>query len=140
MELTGSTRGAIPKLQPTMRRDLMKIRNRRLVLGAVIGLLVFTTVAVVPEKGAASSCCDQGEAILKRMADFLKQTKQYTVTVDSEYDVVRKSGEKIEFGAVRKLTVVRPDRIRVDMESRDGRKGMLCYNGQDIILFDAKDN
>jgi hypothetical protein len=118
----------------------MKIRNRRLVIGAVIGLLVLTIVAGVPEKGAASSCCDQAQEILKRMADFLKQTKQYTVTVDSEYDVVQKSGEKIEFGEVRKLTVVRPDRIRVDTESRDGRKGMLCYNGQDIVIFDAKDN
>ena len=118
----------------------MKIGNRRLVLGAVIGLLVFTSVAGVPEKGAASSCCDEAQAILKRMADLLKHTQQYTVTVDSEYDVVQKSGEKIEFGEVRKLTVVRPDRIRVDTESRDGRKGTLCYNGQDIVIFDARDN
>jgi hypothetical protein len=118
----------------------MKMRNWRLVLGAVIGLLVFTTVAGAQEKGAAGPCGDQAQAILKRMADLLKQTKQYTVTVDSEYDVVQKSGEKIEFGEVRKLTVVRPDRIRVDMESRDGRKGTLCYNGQDIVIFDARDN
>jgi hypothetical protein len=118
----------------------MKMRNWRLVLGAVIGLLVFTTIAGAQEKGAAGPCGDQAQAILKRMADLLKQTKQYTVTVDSEYDVVQKSGEKIEFGEVRKLTVVRPDRIRVDMESRDGRKGTLCYNGQDIVIFDARDN
>jgi hypothetical protein len=118
----------------------MKMRNWRLVLGAVMGLLMLTTVAGAQDKDAAGPGCDQAQAILKRMADLLKQTKQYTVTVDSEYDVVQKSGEKIEFGEVRKLTVVRPDRIRVDMESRDGRKGTLCYNGQDIVIFDARDN
>jgi hypothetical protein len=118
----------------------MKMRNWRLVLGAVMGLLVLTTVAGAQDKGAAGPGSDQAQAILKRMADLLKQTKQYTVTLDSEYDVVQKSGEKIEFGEIRKLAVVRPDRIRVDMESRDGRKGTLCYNGQDIVMFDARDN
>jgi hypothetical protein len=118
----------------------MKMRNRRLVLGAVIGLLMFTTAAGAQEKGAAGASSDQAQVILKRMADLLKHTQQYTVTVDSEYDVVQKSGEKIEFGELRKLTVVRPNRIRVDSESRDGRKGTLCYNGQDIVIFDARDN
>ncbi len=118
----------------------MKMRNWRLVLGAVMGLLMLTTVAGAQEKGTAGSAGDRAQAILKRMADLLKQTKQYTVTVDSEYDVVQKSGEKIEFGEIRKMTVARPDRIRVDVESRDGRKGMLSYNGQDITIFDAKDN
>jgi hypothetical protein len=118
----------------------MKMRNWRLVLGAVMGLLVLTTVAGAQDKGAAGPGSDQAQAILKRMADLLKQTKQYTVTVDSEYDVVQKSGEKIEFGEIRKLTVVRPDHIRVDMESRDGRKGMLNYNGEDITIFDPQDN
>jgi hypothetical protein len=118
----------------------MKMRNWRLVLGAVMGLLMLTTVAGAQEKGAAAPGSDQAQAILKRMAALLKQTKQYTVTVDSEYDVVQKSGEKIEFGEIRKLTVVRPNHIRVDMESRDGRKGMLNYDGQDIVIFDAQEN
>jgi len=118
----------------------MKMRNWRLVLGAAMGLLMLTTVAGAQDKGTAGSGSDQAQTILQRMADLLKQTKQYAVTLDSEYDVVQKSGEKIEFGEIRKLTVVRPNRIRIDIETRDGRKGMLNYDGQDIVIFDAQDN
>ena len=80
----------------------MKMRNWRLVLGAAMGLLMLATVAGAQDKGTAGSGSDQAQTILQRMADLLKQTKQYAVTLESEYDVVQKSGEKIEFGEIRK--------------------------------------
>lgn len=119
----------------------MKMRRWFLVLGVVVALLTFVTMVGAKEEDAASSRPeDQAAAIFKRMADFLKKSKQYTVTVDSEYDVVQESGQKIEFGEMRKMSVVRPDRLRVDVESRDGRKGTLVFNGKDVIIYNAKDN
>ncbi|HAA04060.1 MAG TPA: hypothetical protein DCE18_11865 [Syntrophobacteraceae bacterium] len=117
----------------------MKRKSWCRVLGLVMGLLMIATAASAQEKGAGSAE-DQAQAIVKRMADLLKQTKQYTVTMDSEYDVVQDSGEKIEFGETRKMTVARPNRIRVDVESRDGGKGVLVYDGQNISICNNRKN
>jgi hypothetical protein len=53
---------------------------------------------------------------------------------------VQKSGQKIEFGEMRKLTVSRPDRLRIDGESSDGAKTLTVFTGKSIVLVDATRN
>jgi hypothetical protein len=44
------------------------------------------------------------------MASFLAKAPRLSVTADCSYDVVQDSGQKIEFGEVRAITLRRPDR------------------------------
>src|SRR5262245_26571337 len=78
--------------------------------------------------------------ILKRMAEFLAGTQRFTVSVRGGYDAVQKSGRKIEFGDTRKVTLSRPDRLRVEGERSDGAKMVTVFNGKEIILIDSASN
>jgi hypothetical protein len=57
------------------------------------------TVAVATDSQA------QADAILMRMADFLATTQSFSVSVNGNYDAVQASGQKIEFGEARKVTL-----------------------------------
>jgi len=48
------------------------------------------------------------------MSEYLAQTERFSVVVRDGYDVVQESGQKLEFGEVRKLTVSRPDHLRIE--------------------------
>jgi len=82
----------------------------------------------------------QASAILTRMADFLGGTERFSVSVRAGYDVVQKSGQKIEFGDMRKVTVSRPDRLRMEGERSDGVKTLTVFNGKEIVLIDETRN
>lgn len=102
--------------------------------------------AAVPPSSCAAEAA--GESVSKgpamdqvlRMADFLAQLKQFSVTIDSGYDVVQESGQKIEFGERRRLTTVRPDRLRVDAERSDGVKAMTVFDGKSVTVFTPQSN
>lgn len=83
---------------------------------------------------------DEAMAVLKRMADFLSQTKRFSVKADMGFDVVQRYGQKIEFGETRRIVLVRPDHLRVDATPRNGSKSELIFNGKDISLLFLKDN
>ena len=87
------------------------------------------------EEPAASESQDQAMAVLKRMAEFLVQTKQFSVNLRIGYDVVQESGEKVEFGERRTITLQRPDRLRVEAEDSDGDKALLVFDGKDITAY-----
>ena len=75
-----------------------------------------------------------------RMADFLGGTQRFSVSVRAGYDAVQKSGQKIEFGEMRKVTVSRPDRLRMEGERSDGVKTLTVFNGKEIVLIDETRN
>jgi hypothetical protein len=82
----------------------------------------------------------QASAILTRMADFLAGTQRFSVSLRAGYDAVQKSGQKIEFGDMRKVTVSRPDRLRMEGERSDGVKTLTVFNGKEIVLIDETSN
>jgi hypothetical protein len=55
---------------------------------------------------------EQAMAVLERMAELLTQAQRFSVTVDTGFDVVQDSGQKIEFGETRQIELRRPDRVR----------------------------
>jgi hypothetical protein len=75
-----------------------------------------------------------------RMADFLGGTQRYSVSVRAGYDAVQKSGQKIEFGEIRKVTLSRPDRLRIEGERSDGAKTLTVFDGKEIMLIDEASN
>lgn len=80
------------------------------------------------------------EAILMGMAKLLSRTQRFSVNVRSSYDAVQPSGQKIEFGDVRTLTVSRPDRMRVEAERSDGHKHLVLFDGKAITVYSSPRN
>ncbi|WP_234484292.1 DUF2092 domain-containing protein [Noviherbaspirillum pedocola] len=78
--------------------------------------------------------------LLMRMARFLAGAKQFSVTVLDGYDAVQESGEKIEFGARRKLLLARPDHLLVETERSDGFRSAAVFTGKEIVLTDFVSN
>ncbi|MBM2830803.1 MAG: hypothetical protein HW411_1593 [Gammaproteobacteria bacterium] len=78
-------------------------------------------------------------ASLMRMATFLSGAQQLSVTIDAGHDAVQRWGQKIEFGAVRHVTIRRPDRVRVDVVNRDGSQSGVRFNSKEISVFSVDD-
>ena len=111
-------------------------------------LCVAAMFAVFPLSPWAAEPASVGDSVSKgpamdqvlRMANFLAQLKQFSVTIESGYDVVQESGQKIEFGECRQVTVARPDRFRVEVERSDGNKALTVFDGKAITMFTPKTN
>ena len=82
----------------------------------------------------------QAREILMRMAGYLGGAQAYSVSLRSGYDAVQASGQKIEFNETRKITLARPDKLRVEGERSDGAKTLTVFNGKEIVLVDAARN
>jgi hypothetical protein len=93
-----------------------------------------------PAAAAVTETQAQANTILMRMADFLGGAQRFSVSVRAGYDAVQKSGQKIEFGEVRKITLSRPDRLRMEGERSDGAKTLTVFNGKEIVLIDETSN
>jgi hypothetical protein len=93
-----------------------------------------------PAAPAVSESQAQAREILMRMAEFLKSAQRFSVTVRGDYDAVQTSGQKIEFGEMRKVTLSRPDRLRVEGERSDGAKMLTVFTGKEIVLIDSASN
>ena len=78
---------------------------------------------------------NEASALLMSFADFLGQAKQFSVTIRAEYDAVQKTGQKIQFGEVRRVTLARPNRLRVDAEQSDGDKSTVLFDGREITVW-----
>jgi hypothetical protein len=102
--------------------------------------LVGTLAGAQTPSTAASERDARAMAILKRMADFLSQTQRFSVTVDTGFDVVQDSGQKIEFGETRKIVVRRPDHARIDITKRDGATSGFIFDGKEIAVFNTREN
>jgi hypothetical protein len=71
-------------------------------------------------------------AILKAMSDFLAGKPALAFEAEVGWDSVQVTGQRIEFGGHRDVTVRRPDRARVDSQRRDGETATLYFDGQRI--------
>lgn len=78
--------------------------------------------------------------LLKTMTDTLAGLKSFSVVFRDGYDVVQASGQKIEFGETRTVTVVRPNLMRVEEVSSDGLRDLALFGGHEISVLDADAN
>jgi hypothetical protein len=77
---------------------------------------------------------------LNHMAVTLAQAKGFSVTIRAGFDVVQDTGQKITFGERRRVTLSRPDRLRIDAEESDGKRTLVIYDGKAITVFNPGDN
>jgi len=87
-----------------------------------------------------ASAADDAKSQLMGMAEKMAAAKQFSVTIRMGYDVVQKSGQKIEFSEVRKILVSRPNHVRVEARQSDGDTGGLIFDGNVITLFSTSEN
>ena len=76
-------------------------------------------------------------AILKDMANFLAGLQNFACTSRNGYEVLQSSGQKIEFGETRRMTVARPGRLRVEEVSSDGAQDVALFDGKLVTVFNA---
>ena len=108
-------------------------------LFVVVVTLTATGQAYSEENAPSESQVLAGE-ILMQMAEHLGGTPHFSVTVHGNYDAVQESGQKIEFGEIRKITLNRPDQLRIAGEGSDGVKTLTVFDGKEITLFDEASN
>jgi hypothetical protein len=85
-------------------------------------------------EAAVEATTDEVKALLKESADFLAAQSRFRFLAHVGYDVVQLNGQKLEFGATRKVTVRRPDRIRIEVTQRDGDRRTLFFDGEQIAI------
>jgi hypothetical protein len=120
-----------------MHRVKRIILSGTLFLAAVLSAVPLPA-AEAPVAGAAAP--NPAMEQVMRMANFLSQLKQFSVSLQTGYDVVQESGQKIEFGESRKLTLARPDRFRADIERSDGESTTTVFDGKAVTVFNPKKN
>lgn len=106
-----------------------------LVCWMMVASLCAATGFAAQESGSGASGSQSGAlALLMQSAEFLAGAKQLSVNIRAGYDVLQETGQKIEFEESRKLTLFRPERIRVDVERSDGDKSLVLFDGHDITV------
>lgn len=83
---------------------------------------------------------EAAQDVLMRMAEFLAKTPRFTVHLDENYDVVQASGQQIEFGERRQISVNRPNGLRSEVEQSNGDKHVITYDGKEITVFNPSRN
>ncbi|MCW2241540.1 DUF2092 domain-containing protein [Azospirillum canadense] len=89
-----------------------------------------------PDAADEPAIDEQAMDVLNRMADTLAQAKGFRVTIRSNYDVVQDTGEMIEFGERRAVTLNRPDALRVESQQSDGTRRQVTFDGKALTVFD----
>lgn len=116
---------------------------RHMIYGVLLMMaLVLPGPLGAAEAPAATDSSNPSHAMeqLLRMGNFLGQLKQFSVTLRAGYDVVQESGQKIEFNENRSITIVRPDRLRVDVERSDAEKSSIVFDGKAVTVLSPKRN
>lgn len=118
---------------------------RHVSLGVVVAWALTLLLLSAPVHAQQTSAVnpeieEQAMAVLKRMAEFLTQAQRFSVTVDTGFDVVQDSGQKIEFGETRQIVLRRPDHVRIEATKRNGSKSGMFFDGTDLAAFNTKEN
>lgn len=117
-----------------------KIKKRRGRPALLLAILAVPILSAQGQNPAASPAEPEAMPILKKMSEYLAQAGRFSVNIRNGYDVVQESGQKIEFGEVRKVTVSRPDHLRIETERSDGGKGLVIFDGKQITVYLPNEN
>jgi hypothetical protein len=113
----------------------------KLALAALALFLAATPAgAQAPAPAAPDPIDPEALAIARRAGDFLRDAKRFSFSAESGYEVVQEDGAKLEFGAMRRYLVQRPDRVRVETEPRDDGPRLTVFDGKSLVLVDLDEN
>jgi hypothetical protein len=97
------------------------------------------TLAADAKAGAVTATDSRKEAaaLLKTMAEYLSGLKAFSFNSQNTFEVVQASGQKIEFGESRVVSVARPDRLRAEEVSSDGNRDLALFDGKLVTVMSA---
>ena len=114
--------------------------------GGVAGLLLafaLLAAAAAPAQEAPASATAttesqrQAAAALKSMAEYLASLKSFECTTSNGYETVQANGQKVEFGETRRISLARPDRLRIEEVASDGLRDLTLFDGKQITAMSA---
>lgn len=106
----------------------------------VVALLLVGSVAAGAQAPAEPAAAVDPAAVdlIRRAGDFLRGHQRFAFEADVGYEVVQREGHKLEFGASRRVWVQRPDRLRIEVEDRDGDASLLVFDGQALSASEPR--
>ena len=107
-----------------------------------LGLSAFMLAAALPGAASAQSTAvePQAQELLVKALTYISQHERFSVVMRASYDSYQQSGQKIEFGETRKVTLIRPDRLRVEIEESNGVSHVMLFDGKDLTLSTPQSN
>ena len=93
-------------------------------------------LAGLGEAQAPGGSPPDARALLLRMGELIGSAPRLSVTVHAAYDAVQASGEKVEWNEVGRLTLSRPDRLRMEVEKSNGARSLIVFDGKEISAYD----
>jgi len=82
----------------------------------------------------------QAAAVLKSMAEYLAVLTAFSCTSTNNFEAVQADGQRIEFGETRRISLARPDRLRIDEVASNGASDLALFDGKQITVLSADDN
>jgi len=112
---------------------------------AAVATVATSRAADAKAKKAAAAAAEpsadpKATEIVQRMAERIVAADRLRLGGEVAWDVVQADGQTLEFGATREVVLQRPDRLRVDIDLREGGKRRLLYDGKQIVLQDLEQN
>ena len=113
------------------------MKKNHFVAGALLVALGVVLLAGPTASAKGDDAPDErAVARLDAMGKLLSQAQRLRSTIDCNWDVAQSTGEKIEFGETRVVTIRRPDRVRVEVTQRSGSRRGLLFDGAQLAVFD----
>lgn len=113
-------------------------------LALVAAMTMFVaTAAWSADNSTAQDVASQDQEFRARlldMAGLIGGAQALSVTIRSGYDAIQADGQRIEFGEKRRITLKRPDGMRVEAERSDGDQGLILFDGKLLTAFKTDDN
>jgi hypothetical protein len=115
-------------------------------LALCLGLLAAPVLAQDTSNEAAADAVSpaltesQREAhdLLMRMANYLAGLDRFSVAAVMGFDVVQENGLKLEFVEARDIKLDRPDHLRIEEESAEGRGQTVSFDGANMTVYDGE--
>ncbi|EXI79758.1 MAG: hypothetical protein AW10_02243 [Candidatus Accumulibacter appositus] len=93
------------------------------------------TAVAAPAAPAAPPVIEpEAVAALKRSSEYLQTLKSFSIRVDASIDEVLDSGQKVQFGSLADISMVRPNRLRVDVID-DHKQRQFYYDGRTLTVY-----
>lgn len=104
----------------------------------LVGFLIIDNAYCSGQTGAAASDPKPNE-ILKHMGNYLKTANKFTFRAHTTFENVSPSGQKIQYGEIKDVSVRRPDRLCA-VTKGDLVNNRFWYDGKKMAMLDTKLN
>ncbi len=118
--------------------------RKSLFVALAVALLLPACAKEPADRDESETAADQAKpppearALLMEMATFLAGLDAFSAKMHGGYDVVQESGQKIEFLENRKVTLQRPNHLRIQETSADGRGQSVTFDGSKMTIWDGE--